>query len=196
MEEFTFTSKQPRKPMPELRVPLFHVGISRSIEELKNGIFDSSVSSNSGNKNWLGKGIYFWDNEGNAKYWYNHKKSEPVKIACVPLRLNDSINYGDFTDYNQLSFFDKAWRYYKRHSNNIKKGKEEDFVDYLSEKYDISVIRCTAVYPRIKIFEFIAERMKKKSMPHICGNVKIIYCVKKNFRNALDVSNLSIVDVE
>ncbi|MDO3392944.1 hypothetical protein [Ligilactobacillus sp. 110_WCHN] len=194
--EITFTSKQPKKPTLEWCIPLFHVGTSKSIEELKKGIFDSSISNNSGNKNWLGKGIYFWDNKGNARYWYNQKNSKPVKIARVPLRLNDSVNYGDFTDCNQLIFFDKIWDSYKRHSNNKKKGKKEDFVDYLSEKFDISVIRCTAVYPKIHVFEFIAERMKEQSMPHICGNVKVVYCIKKNFRNALDVSNLSIVDAE
>lgn len=196
LEKFTFTSRQPRKPILEWRIPLFHVGTSESIEELKKEIFDSSISNNSGNKNWLGKGIYFWDNKGNAKYWYDQKKSDPVKIACVPLRLNDSVNYVDFTDCNQLISFDKLWAFYKRNSNNKKKGKKKDFVDYLSEKFNISVIRCTAVYPKIRIFKFIAERMKEQSMPHICGNVKVIYCIKKNFRNALDVSNLSIVDAE
>ena len=64
------------------------------------------LSKNSKDDIWLGKGMYFWDNRGNANWW-NQKQSrrkpnEVYSIAVVNADLCELLDLTDFDIYMKL----------------------------------------------------------------------------------------------
>lgn len=71
---------------------------------------------------WLGKGMYFWDNLGNAKYWKGEKQRKKPNGNFVILKARVSIeNLLDLTDTEICVMLEKLWNAYK-----IKIGADTD----------------------------------------------------------------------
>ena len=87
---------------------------------------------------WLGKGMYFWDNLGNAKYWRKEKlkknKSQNLKIICCFVSLEKVL---DLTDSEEIELIHKLWKEIDVEPNlNINKKKKTKIGDKLNFIYD------------------------------------------------------------
>ena len=75
--------------------------------------------------NWLGKGMYFWDNLSNAKYWKNEKlrkrETTDIKIIKGKIFLEKLL---DLTDEETVKYIDDIWSFISKFSE-IQKIKIE-----------------------------------------------------------------------
>ena len=80
------------------------------------------LSKNSKDDIWLGKGMYFWDNRGNANWW-NQKQSrrkpdEVYSITVVNADLCELLDLTDFDIYMKLEeLWEAACKKMKKNSN-------------------------------------------------------------------------------
>ncbi len=74
--------------------------------------------------NWLGTGMYFWDNLANAEYWMRKKnRKEPYKnysIVAAEIYLDQLL---DLTDINVCNKIGRLWEEYQK-KNVINDAKE------------------------------------------------------------------------
>lgn len=131
---------------------------------------------------WLGKGMYFWDNIGNAHYWKNEKirKEEGTEIEILQANIYiDEVL--DLTDTQNLKFINNLWERFV--SGNLKKdipqnqlGKRLDYLfEAFSDKFSYGVIKA---YGKYKTEHTTFYSFFKGS--NISIRNKIIYSVKKN----------------
>ena len=75
--------------------------------------------------NWLGNGMYFWDNLSNAKYWKNEKlrkkETTNIKIIKGKIFLEKLL---DLTDEETARYIDDIWSFISKFSK-IQKMKIE-----------------------------------------------------------------------
>lgn len=128
---------------------------------------------------WLGLGMYFWDNLGNAKYWLLEKKrkaQEVISWSIVQANINlDQLL--DITDEDILDTLNKLWYEYcaKSHRNsNAPLGKKIDilfeYFSLLSSNY--CTIKGHGKYDRVQS-EFLVGS-------YLVSNIKTIYCVRNS----------------
>ena len=120
--------------------------------------------------NWLGSGMYFWDNLSNAKYWKNEKlrKNETIDIKIIKgkIFLEKLL---DLTDEETVKKIDKTWDIISKDSE-IKKMEIKKIE--LGRKLDIP-----KVHPH-KFRRTLATRAIDKGMPieqvqKLLGHTKI-----------------------
>lgn len=94
----------------EAKAILFH---SNKKAECKKFVENENyliISENSKDNIWLGKGMYFWDNKGNARWWHNKQKerntNEEYAITVANVKLDELL---DLTDYDVYTTLDKLW---------------------------------------------------------------------------------------
>lgn len=99
---------------PELQIPLYHVDTQ---ERNKKFVYDGAFFPSDEDGLWCGKGMYFWDSPGNARYWQNVVKSHGKKdvttviaylkcpLECI-LDLTDNDQSIQFLTYAQRIFED------------------------------------------------------------------------------------------
>lgn len=139
---------------------------------------------------WLGKGMYFWDNFGNAIFWKNEKirKSEhiidgKIRILKAKIKLDKLL---DLTDPEEIKKIDIIWRTMeKKTKKNIKSEELGKKIDIIIEFFPKDIYK----YDIIKgIFQYnndIAKRMEFSKETRLTANVKVIYNVK-NKENILE----------
>ena len=148
--------------------------------------------------NWLGKGMYFWDNLSNAKYWKNEKlrknETTDIKIIKGTIFLEKML---DLTDEETVRYIDEVWNCISKFSEikRIKIEKTElgrkldvifDFYKNKSfETFDYNVIKCSGGYKRNLI-----ESLDLFSESKLTLSNKVIYSVKENDC----ISNFEIID--
>lgn len=63
---------------------------------------------------WLGQGMYFWDNLGNAKYWKNEKRRKKSGENYLIVKARVSLeNVLDLTDTEVCERVNSVWLKYK-----------------------------------------------------------------------------------
>mgnify|MGYP001642344618 FL=1 len=141
--------------------------------------------------NWLGSGMYFWDNLSNAKYWKNEKlrKNETIDIKIIKgkIFLEKLL---DLTDEETVKKIDKTWDIISKDSEikkmEIKKielGRKLDiifdFYKNISERtskiFDYNVIKCLDNYRKN-----LMRNLDLFSESNLILSNKIIYSVKEN----------------
>ncbi|NFE74682.1 hypothetical protein FC758_12335 [Clostridium botulinum] len=134
---------------------------------------------------WLGYGMYFWDNAGNAKYWIKQKehKDKSKKYACTKSNIyTDEEFLLDLTDDEIKLLVKKLWKNYC----NLKKEKEKQplgiRIDKLIKFFDIlqdtKVVRGVGDYNIEQKKTDIFRLDKDFKGPQIRGDLKTIYCVR------------------
>ena len=111
-------------------------------------------------KLWLGRGMYFWDNDSNANYWAKDKKKK-VTSDLIKVKSNIYIDdMLDLSDLESLHFLNELWLEYCRKEKcktNVRLGMKLDRIfDYyedLSENYN--VLKCYGRYDRTPEAKFI-----------------------------------------
>lgn len=166
----------------ESKVILYHSDEENKCKEFldKNGLI---ISGNSRDDIWLGKGMYFWDNMGNANWWRhkqcNKNPGKQYNIVIANVVLNNLL---DLTDYDVYMKLDELWKQICQMCNldsDVPLGGKLNFLFdsfNFEEKYD--VIKVYGKYnntPNKGFFKFDYKTMK--SEPTI--GVKCIYSVRK-----------------
>ena len=140
------------------------------------------LSKNKRDDIWLGKGMYFWDNKGNA-YWWNRKqcKKNPniqYIIVAANARLDELLDLTDFDVYIKLEeLWQNICRKIQRNSD-VPLGNKLDFlfdIQHFKKKY--AIIKVYGKYnstPNRGIFRFDYSTVKKE--PTI--GVKCIYSIR------------------
>lgn len=148
--------------------------------------------------NWLGKGMYFWDNLSNAKYWKNEKlrkrETTDIKIIKGKIFLEKLL---DLTDEETVKYIDDIWSFISKFSEiqkiKIEKaelGRKLDVIfDFFSEKeskvFDYNVIKCLGSYKRN-----LMRSLDSFSESNLTLTNKTIYSVKEN----TCISKFEIID--
>ena len=141
--------------------------------------------------NWLGKGMYFWDNLSNAKYWKNEKlrkrETTDIKIIKGKIFLEKLL---DLTDEETVKYIDDIWSFISKFSEiqKIKIEKAElgrkldvifDFYKNIPGKeskiFDYNVIKCLGSYRKN-----LMGSLDLFSESNLTLSNKIIYSVKEN----------------
>lgn len=166
----------------EAKAILYH---SNKKEKCKNFISNTEYLISSGNSKddkWLGKGMYFWDNKGNA-HWWNSKQSkrnpqDEFVIVAVNVALNRML---DLTDYEIYKKLEELWQQVCKKSgldSNVELGNKLNFLfDSFNFALEYDLIKVYGKYnytPSDGIYKFDYANMQAE--PTI--GVKCIYNVK------------------
>ena len=139
-------------------------------------------SKNSKDDIWLGKGMYFWDNMGNANWWnkkqcYKNPDIEYV-IAVVNARLDELLDLTDFDIYMKLEELWKTICEKMKKDPYIPLGNKLNFLfDSQGLEAIYAVIKVYGKYnatPSAGVFKFDYQTMKAE--PTI--GVKCIYSIR------------------
>lgn len=92
------------------RVVLYHSNVE---EKCQKFILDAEyliVSNNSKDNEWLGTGMYFWDNFGNASWWNKKQSSKNAAVSYKIVKANVNLEkLLDLTDYQVYSKLSDLW---------------------------------------------------------------------------------------
>lgn len=193
-----------------MNLTLFRATTYEKFCDLKDHNYISSISNNEVDLNWLGKGIYFWENYGNAEEWKkNHRYNTIMSLNLSITDKDKEAHFLDLTDIRTLNML-----------NNIRKGLYKSFIEsitnkekkeykkvmgepilYVNEMYyldnnlnyfdlfefvclklNCEVVKVIGHYPKRKLDPFfISRRFKSKNSNHMTNCSKVIYCIKNNF---------------
>lgn len=166
----------------ESKIILYHsdeeIKCKKFIKERNNLI----ISGNSKDDIWLGKGMYFWDNLGNANWWkrkqcYRHQNKQ-YGIVAVNVILDNLL---DLTDYDVYVKMEELWKKICELCNKDSKMPLGGKLNFLfeafefGEEYDLIKVYGKYNYtPNKGFFQFDYKSMK--SEPTI--GVKCIYSIR------------------
>lgn len=130
-------------------------------------------------KYWLGNGMYFWDNHGNALYWAKQKKRKDCLAKVCIVKANIIIDQLlDLTDNDVIDTINDIWNNYccrKRINSDrplgIKLNTLFDFFSDFNDKY--KVIKAVGYYKDHKLHNFFIDS-------NVSSQIKTIYCVKSS----------------
>lgn len=151
-----------------------HTKCSRFLE----GEFEVSLDTD-----WLGTGMYFWDNLSNAKFWRREKvrKGDPPHIeACKIVQAKISCNdFFDFTDTDERDKFARLWIYAGFQLNRKQKSGMGfgQIIDYVFNFYP-DLTEC----PVVKVHADYSEHEQNSSLfgsTKLISTIKTIYSVRK-----------------
>ncbi len=170
----------------EANIVLYHCNDEKRCQRFLKSDTYMIISPEDGD--WLGQGMYFWDNLGNAKYWeYNKQRKAPdVKHLIIKARVSLE-NVLDLTDIEVCKSLDNLWNSlqakYKGKPNYDPKprlGKKlnilyKSFPDFI-ENY--KVIKVLGKYINTPPNGFIEYSPKEERIEPILS-AKVIYNVKR-----------------
>lgn len=133
----------------ESRTILFHSNEEKKCEEFVSGKIPLIFSKNSRDDRWLGVGMYFWDNKGNANWWNKKQLRKNLSKKYKIIKVNaDTSNLLDLTDYDIYTKMEEIWE-------NLCKKINENSDKPLGNKLDIlftSLPDFEGKYRVIKVF--------------------------------------------
>ena len=151
-----------------------------------------TISSHPSDDIWGGRGMYFWDNLGNAKYWSRQKPGSTKIIKCMVSYNSEDLL--DLTDYEVESYFAKVLR-----EINENKKLKKDFrnkpigvkIDFLCKVMDFEIVRFFGEYKHTPQTDLINDTERPNKLTN---KVKVIYCIKEKKDN--EERNLKVSDFE
>ncbi len=162
--------------------PVFHVGRKNKVNHFCND--DNFIICHKEDGNWLGNGMYFWDNEYDANYWFcNLKKKYPDELyLCTKGNLkvpeDQMLNLTNKKDMDQFSKeLEHLCSLFKREVKNSL-GANINLYYKLYEEFSgykpFIVSKIFAQYANIPVNELI---YKPSMGPKITTNIRTIYSV-------------------
>ncbi|WIK66449.1 hypothetical protein [Globicatella sanguinis] len=141
------------------------------------------ISNHYDDANWCGKGMYFWDNKGNAIYWKNQGNNKKI------IKLIASYDESEILDLTDLEI--------EKTVNNIIEGMNTreiisqasigDKIDKISEMLDLNIVKVMGFYPKTP-----QTKLLKKS--RLTNKNKLIYCIKESGNQIIDYSTIEKVN--
>ncbi|WP_454206204.1 hypothetical protein [Peptoniphilus sp. Marseille-Q6390] len=164
-------------------ISLFHCNEDTTINVVMLNINEIDLLRSFGNKDWLGTGIYFWDNLGNAKYWKRDKerkdKEKKYSILRVGVCLDNALN---LTDPDVGKQFNNIINKISEIDPIIQKGGFGKKIDFLSRKspeimgnYEVIIADVYYAKQTNRIFKNM-----RSYLPRLTDKNKRIYNVIKN----------------
>lgn len=138
---------------------------------------------------WLGEGMYFWDNPGNARFWKEYQESRGAPKGGLIVRAElDMDHVLDLTDPIILVALNESVGSIvqilrkKRHANN---ASLSDILNYHlnSDVYRkqheyVKVIEAAGRYRKDEVKLKDLLELVPEATPHLDFATKIIYCVR------------------
>ena len=169
----------------DTKIPLYHCNCESVTSKLANG--ELVNSNHSDDELWGGRGMYFWDNVGNANYWRKQKSNRTKIIRCVA-SFNSEEDLMDLTDYDVELNFEKLLNLTDRYYGDKPIGKK---IDFLCNLLDYKIVRFFGEYNRTPQTSLINDT----NCPNrITNKVKVIYCIKHN--EGLILSDFKDIKIE
>lgn len=180
----------------ESKIILYHSDEKNKCKKFVDEENSLIVSGNSKDDIWLGKGMYFWDNIGNANWWkrkqHSRHQSKQYSIVAANAVLNNLLDLTDFEVYMKM---EELWQQICKQCNldsNMPLGEKLNFLfetlDF-GEEYDLIKVYGKYNYtPNKGFFKFDYQSMN--SEPTI--GIKCIYSI----RNANCIVEKEIVKEE
>lgn len=166
----------------ESKIILYHSNEEEKCKEFVAKEGSLILSENSKDDIWLGVGMYFWDNIGNANWWKQKQcNRHPLAKYCIAIANVNLNNMLDLTDYEVYMKLEELWKKVCvkcELDSNIQLGNKLNFLFdsfNFGNKYDL--IKVYGKYnstPNKGFFKFDYSTMK--SEPTI--GVKCIYSVR------------------
>jgi len=132
---------------------------------------------NSEDEQYLGTGMYFWDNYSNAEYWLSKKKTKHQEIEewYIVSALIKILMLLDLTDKEQSYMLDGLWRKYcsrTRTHKDLPLGIKIDNIFKFFKLYSrYHIIKANAAYNDM-------ENPNILSGTYVQNNTRTLYCVK------------------
>jgi hypothetical protein len=153
----------------ESKAILFHSNEEKKCEEFVSEKIHLISSENKRDDIWLGVGMYFWDNEGNAKWWNEKQSKRNLHKKYKIIRVNaDTSNLLDLTDYDVYKKMEEIWK-------NLCKKINADSEKPLGYKLDTlfhSFPRFKEKYMAIKVFGKYNRTPVDGLFPFDCKSMK------------------------
>lgn len=168
----------------ESKAILYH---SNKKEECQKFISEKDyliVSQNAYDDIWLGKGMYFWDNKGNANWWNNKQRvknpNNTYLIALANANLENLLDLTDFDIYMKLEELWKSTCKKIRANANVPLGnKLNSLFDMYAFNKMYDIIKVYGKYnstPNNGLFKFDYASLK----PEPTIGVKCIYSIRNH----------------
>lgn len=171
------------------KVECFHCNDKKKINSfMKNK--ELIISNHVMDEKWAGKGMYLWDNKGNAKYWYDQKKRhvDESEIGIISMFLEySSETLLDLTDLEQEKKCKKILDFFSK--NNVEVSSKDPLgikIDFICERLGYKTVKIMGYYEKTPTTGFL-----KKSK--VSNKNKVIYCVKDG--NSDILKNFRIIEV-
>lgn len=95
----------------ESKIVLYHSNEEKRCKDFVNKNNELILSENLKDDIWLGKGMYFWDNRGNAKEWKCRQcRRNPNTKYCIVVANVVSDKLLDLTDVDVYKELDELWK--------------------------------------------------------------------------------------
>lgn len=164
-------------PLPN--IPVYHANTC----EKCNDFIDKKSLIIHNDREYLGRGMYFWDNLGNAEWWKRKKKKKTTSKICIlsgRLFLQDPIL--DLTNRDEIRLIRDLWYKYCD-KNDIEHDKQPlgFILDILFQAFpelnEIKVIKANGDYSTHQKTNFLLKEGRR-----IDDRTKALYCVKSQER--------------
>lgn len=166
----------------ESRIILYHSDEEKKCKDFIEKSDELLLSGNNKDDIWLGQGMYFWDNLGNANWWNSKQcNRHPDVKYCIAIANVVLNNLLDLTDFEVYTTLEKLWKQICQKSGldeNVQLGNKLNFLfDTMGFQEQYDIIKVYGKYNRTYnkgFFKFDYSSMK--SEPTI--GVKCIYSVR------------------
>lgn len=165
----------------EPRIYGYHCNEKSNIISFKDG--DYSKAKDVTDIEWLGHGIYFWDNQSNAIYWKKKKKNDrknkdkEFDIMQVMLSLERLL---DLTDLDDIDFCLEVLKDLEKKGVKVRNpkypGKTLNYLFHETQIFEeYHILKSCGIYKKHLKPQFFKPI---KGSPHLTTRVKMMYCVK------------------
>lgn len=158
----------------EEKTTLYHVNTHEKIDNLLQ-TESLIISNHDADRDYAGYGMYFWDNRGNAKYWFNQKRRYENKRNIGLLVVSVSYNSDELLDLMDL----EQERLYMEiiqkmeGSGKFKSKYLGDKIDFLCKELNCKIVRVNAHYPSTPTTGLLSGSF-------VTNDNKVIYCIKES----------------
>ena len=123
------------------------------------------VSENDKDDIWLGKGMYFWDNKGNVKWWNNKQMKKHPKGSFAIMVANVNLEHLlDLTDIEIYKKLEEVWNAVCKIANLDSDRPLGNKLDYLFDIENYSIpAQQTTVAP---VADIGVEKAKEIALAH------------------------------
>ncbi len=166
----------------ESKAILFHSNKKEECDKFISSDDYLSISNNNKDDIWLGKGMYFWDNRGNANWWNNKQRNKypdkDYQIVVANANLERLLDLTDFDIYMKIEELWKSICKKARLNPNVPLGNKLNHL-FEVEKFNFiySIIKVYGKYNWVSnagLFKFDYKSMNAE--PTIA--VKCIYSIR------------------
>lgn len=161
-------------------VSLYHCNFEEQVRSFQKSR-ELRISSHKDDSEWGGKGMYFWDNLGNARYWEGEKKKKnsdlEVCICRCQIKFDIDNDILDLTNLEAEKRFERLIKFkFDGEKKNLTDAPVGEKIDYFCDYLSVKVVKFFGKYPKTpKTTVFDSDNESQK----FTNQIKVIYCVKE-----------------